>query len=246
MKQLKKRLIDGLRQNPNLQIERELIWTLPVQMIKVDYETVQQSKMDILMKMILKTIQQATFTSIEQLVDVLMVESLFVKHMLDKMEGAQIIHSLEEGSYELTEKGLQQLSEGLFTTEAKMYAETMLYSSYHQAFIENQSEIAVEEQIQAEYRHYNHFSNWEIDDLSHQEVEQELGKNIQSDQSHIQTIISSIDEITLTGMDFIPCIEFVIYDWKEKAGYTKIWNTYRNEWDEILAEKTMQLDRAEE
>lgn len=246
MKQLKQRLRDGLRQNPNLQIEQELLWTLPVQMIKVDYETVQQSKMDILMKMILTTIQQGVFTSIHGLVEVLLVEQLFVKHMIDKMEGAEVIERLDDQQYQLTEKGEVQLAEGLFTDQPETCSETLYYSPCHEAFIVDEEQVEFDQQIEAEYRHYDYFSSWEMNDFPHQEVEPLLEVESEADDSHIQTVISKIDEQSLVGMAFIPCIEFMIYDWEQELRYLKIWNTYENEWDEKLTELTMHFDRKDE
>lgn len=246
MKQLKQRLVEGLRQNPHIQIEKEMIWTLPVQMIKVTYETVQQSKMDILMKMMLTTVQQGTFTTIDQLTNILLVERRFIQHMIDKMERAHLIEQVEEGHYALTKKGRQQLSEGLFIDEPETCTTTVLYSVCHQKMIQNQAEMSLEEEIEAEYRHYDRFSNWQIDDFPLQEVKGIIANSLQSVDAHIQTVISSIDEGLSIGMDFIPCIEFLIYDWEQEVRYRKIWNTYMNEWDEVLAEQAMVFDREAE
>lgn len=243
MKQLKQQLVAGLRQNPHIQIEREAIWTLPVQKITVRYEIVQQSKMDILMKMMLSTLQRGTFTTAQQLTEVLLVESLFIQHMIDKMLRAQVIEPDELDHYRLTSKGAEQLAAGQFIDQPEGCSTTVLYSTCHQEFFIDPVGGEIEQEIEAEYRHYDHFSDWEMTDIPLQKMELLLEGTIEQTDPHIQTIISSMTGQSFIGLDFIPCIEFTIHDWEQDIRYTKIWNTYRNEWDEVLAEQTMMYDR---
>ncbi|EGQ26107.1 hypothetical protein HMPREF9372_1894 [Sporosarcina newyorkensis 2681] len=113
MDSLRKKLQKELQQQPDLQIKQSASWGLPVQLVKVPYSTIKRTTMDILMKMILLTIQKLDVTEPKIIADFLAVEPLFVKDLFEKMQRTKMIQQ-RKGIFELTKIGVEQLQSGVY------------------------------------------------------------------------------------------------------------------------------------
>ena len=90
MDKLKGKLTKELQQDFNVKILDSMSWSLPVHSIEIAYQTVMRTKMDILMKMMLIAFQKGQISTAEEFSEMLLVEQLFIKDLIDKMTSAQM------------------------------------------------------------------------------------------------------------------------------------------------------------
>lgn len=111
------KLIEELRasvaEDPDRTIINEEVWQLPVVLYDVSFDWVKRLKMDILMKMLLLTFQEADIRRAATLSDMLFVEELFISDLIAKMQRTGLI-GLEKAGYKLTPKGHEYLGKGIF------------------------------------------------------------------------------------------------------------------------------------
>ncbi len=241
MKELRNRLKNELQRDLQIDIKHQQIWNLPVQSLKIEFETVEQTKMDVLMKMLLIAFRESSFQNSKQLSEVLLVEPLFIENITKKMLRANLIEKQEE-IFTLTDKGHEQLRNEIFIDLPENRTENLLFSPCHERFLFGQLEESQDEV--EEYRLFDEYANWDIEALDENMIREALQSTIQSEEAaQVQTVISSIHATAPLTMKFIPCIEFLLYNKDQDIFYARIWNTLVNEWDETLEEQVTERNR---
>lgn len=242
MDELKKRLTRELGQNLQIKIKHSQIWHLPVYPIKVGFETVRQSKMDLLMKMLLTAFREADFSETSQLSKVLLVEPIFIEHLVRKMADAGLIQK-NDLYFTLTEKGISQLNAETFIDQVEQVSENLLFSPCHGKLLEGALKKAEDDQFD-DYRFYDDFSDWDIEAIDPTAVRQGLQNLIPKEETpNIQTVIADIHSLAPLTPEVIPCIEFQLYHQTAAIFYARVWNTLLNEWDETLEGQINERDR---
>ncbi len=242
MDELKKRLTRELTQNIQVKVKHTDIWNLPIHSIKVEFETVRQTKMDVLMKMLLIAFREADFHDVGELSDVLLVEPIFIENLVQKMLHAGLVEQTDD-RFKLTEKGINQLDTEIFVDQFEGMSENLLYSPCHKKLLVG-SLGEKEDQPFNDYRFYDDFSNWEIDTIDRREIREHLQNVIpESETPNVQTVISEIHSIAPLAAEVAPCIEFHLYQQEEDLFYARVWNTLLNEWDEILETQINERER---
>lgn len=243
MDELKKRLTRELRQNVQVDIKHSIIWHLPIHPIKVQFETVRQSKMDVLMKMLLTTFRRADFSDVNQLSEVLVVEPIFITHLVEKMSYAGLIKK-ENSFFALTEKGIDQLDTETFIDQAEEVSQNLLYSPCHGCLLDGSLEKAEDDQLD-DYRFYDDFSDWDIHSMKEGEVRHALQNLLPENESpNEQTVISNIHEMGPLKPEVIPCLEFQLYNKAEDVFYARVWNVFLSKWDEVLESQINERERS--
>lgn len=133
MDKLTKRLRTQLLENSAVQIKQSSSWYLPVLPVDVTYKRVRRAKMDILMKMVLLTLEEATIRRAANLSELLLVEELFIADLMGKMQQTGLI-AIDKGVFRLTSKGQVQLSTGIMEEELEEEASVLFYSPAHDAY----------------------------------------------------------------------------------------------------------------
>ena len=95
MNELKGRLTKELQQDFNVKIMGSCHGVCLSIRLKLSYQTVMRTKMDILMKMMLIAFEKAKIATAEELSDILLVEQLFINDLIDKMSRAGVIEKRE-------------------------------------------------------------------------------------------------------------------------------------------------------
>ncbi|CAM5223928.1 hypothetical protein UACE39S_03492 [Ureibacillus acetophenoni] len=231
---------------PNEKCFESTIWCLPVHTIQVSYKPVLRRQMDILMKMLLITVQKAHFHNASQISEILLVEQLFVQDLLSKMEKMKLIERNEQG-YEITEKGKAQLESGVYEEDQDITSVELIYSSTHEHFLTGDLEEVLEfedfpEQI---YRYYQQSEQPSISsELLIKEI-QSLDYTDEEDEGKSDPIfITSFEEIQYEQINDIPCIELLIYNEQTDKIYPRIWNTLLNKWDSVIEKEIIQNESA--
>ncbi|MER2090199.1 MAG: hypothetical protein ABS920_10700 [Sporosarcina sp.] len=242
MEELKKRLTKELQQDFNLKIMDSQSWGLPVHTIEVEYNTVKRTKMDILMKMMLIAFGKAEIATAEELSEILLVEQLFINDLIEKMTKTGIVEK-REGLFSLTEVGVRQLKSGIFVHGQEAGSTTMLYSPYHQSFLNGEIKNTTDEE-EEEYRYKNEFDDWDIafvEDIVLQNALHTAG--VESDEGNVQVVVSEIVSATDIQTTLVPCIEFRLYNKVEDVIYARVWNTLSDHWDEVLEAQLNEKER---
>lgn len=233
MDELKRRLTKELQQDFNVKILDSLLWSLPVHSIDIAYETVRRTKMDILMKMMLIAFGKAEIETAEELSDILLVEQLFIKDLIDKMSRTGLIGK-KDGAFVLTTIGSEQLVAGIFEHEPEIGAKKALYSPYHQAFLKgNKGSISAEGKEM--YRFHDDFADWVVTSLGETDFVNELkALGVESVEGNVQVVVSKIVAASDMQIDLVPCLEFRLHNTEEDLIYARVWNTLSEQWDETL------------
>ncbi|MGG2103880.1 hypothetical protein [Lysinibacillus pakistanensis] len=134
MSKLQQRLLRELQQNRMIKIVKTDEWCIPIATVEVTYEPVRRSTMDVLMTMLLTSIREANFSSAQELSELLLVDPLFIADLVSLMSRVNLIDK-QEGFYQLTSKGQQQLERGIFEEELELETATLYYSPCHLAFL---------------------------------------------------------------------------------------------------------------
>lgn len=234
MHELEKRLRKELQQNLNVKIMHSDLWSIPIHSIEAEYISVKRTKMDVLMKMMLITFQKATIANAEEISEILLVEQLFIQDLINIMQRTRLIEKLED-VYKLTEKGVLQLSNGIFEEEQDAETMNVLYSTCHEAFLKGELKEVTGEEVLETYRYVK--EGYLDEELSFEDniliqTLQQSGAEV--GEGDIQTVISEIVSWTDLYIEDIPCIEFILYDKQEDILYARVWNTLLERWDEKL------------
>lgn len=241
MNKLKEHLRLILLENPAIEIKKSVMWHLPVITYDVAFKRVKRSKMDILMKMMLLTFEQAEIRRAANLSELLLVEELFIADLLKKMQRMGLIR-LEKESYKLTSNGNEQLKTGIIVEEMEEESTMLSYSPVHDEFWSEMAEALPETNEQLPlYRYPNNQDLINADRILQVLIDREnvLGEN------GFQTIVSDVNSFAQEKVEHIPCLEFQIYNKEQDTFYARVWNTWLGRWDDKLEKQIEEKERLE-
>lgn len=245
LKDIQNRLIEQIERDPQKKVLRSNIWCIPIHTYQVTYQPSKKSTMDILMKIILFSLEQSNFESAEELSEILLVEPLFIEDLLKKMLKNGLVQQLEDG-YGLTEKGRKQLSLGIFEEQLDVTSVELLYSPVHDQFLLGDIEevLDFDDFPEEMYRYYEQKEELSIpEERIRQHIQSaSIGDEEKSGEEQIE--IQSIESMEELQINDLPIIELVIQ--KNHELNIKAWNTLIDTWDEILENQLNQPNRLKE
>ena len=239
MDALEKRLRDELLRDLNVKLLETAKWSLPIQVIDIEYETVKRTKMDILMKMLLVAFRTSRFASVEELSSMLIIEPLFIQDIINRMDRAGMIVK-SDGIYSLTEAGRQQLETGIYVQPPEMEESTVHYSPSHGRFI-------VGEATDGSGRTYRHAVDFrKLNDFRDEEWREALDQlDVAYTDGNIQLVVHAIAAVNELERKSASCVEFRLHQTADKRLYARVWNTMTGEWDETLENQIMERELTE-
>lgn len=239
MDELNKKLRSKLLENPAVQIKKEVIWQFPVTIYTVAFHSVKRSKMDILMKMMLLTFEQAQIRRAANLSQLLLVEELFIEDLLKKMKRMGLI-TLEKGSYRLTSRGHEQLNTGIMEEELAEESTVLSYSPIHDEFWPEMTEPLPEPDGKLPlYRYGNHENILEKDRILQVLAASRNGEV----EDGFQTVVAAVNSVDQQKVEHIPCLEFQLYNKEQDKFYARVWNTLHKRWDETFEKQIEETER---
>lgn len=227
-----KELRTNLSANPDVTIIKEKVWKLPAVLYDVGFGRVKRLKMDVLMKMLLFAFQEADIHRAANLAEMLLVEELFIRDLMEKMQRTGLIQ-LEKRGYRLTAKGFDYLEKGIFDEEMEGDETVISFSSVHDEYVlAGEAGHPAAEEAMPLYRYFKKAA------LNKERMQQLLsGEMTYAAEESFQVIATEITSCIERETDFIPCIEFQLFDAKQDLFYARIWNTQAGTWDEKLAKQ---------
>lgn len=242
MIEIEKRLKKELQQNIQAKIVSSTAWTIPLHTIEVEYKPVKRIKMDVLMKMMLITCQKAELTSAKQISELLLVEQLFMEDLINIMKRTRLIETKDQ-VLTLTEKGFKQLEDGIFEEELDAQSQNLIYSPSHSTFLQGEIKPALDgEEALNLYRYAPKKKarlKWEDAVL----VEALQTTGMETVDGNLQTVVSEIVSNAELYVDDVPCFEFILYNKSEDLLYSRVWNTFLDQWDETLENELNEKER---
>lgn len=228
MDKLEKKCRSALLENPAWEIKNSAVWSLPVVIYEVGFNRVRRSQMDILMKMMLLTFEEADIRRAANLSELLLVEELFIGELLKKMERLRLVR-FEKNRYQLTSKGREQLTTGVFVEELEEESMELYYSSVHDEVWSELDFTTVDNQLlqfryPAEQENVNEDRFFQV--LSEKEVFLE--------EDGFQTVIEGVNDYEQKAVEQIPCLEFTLYDKEQDIFFSRVWNSSLSRWDDTL------------
>ena len=232
MDSLRKKLQQELQQQPDIQIQQSDSWGLPVELINIPYTTIKRTTMDILMKMILLTIQKLDVSESKKIAEFLAVEPLFIENLFSKMEFARMIESRKD-SYELTSVGVKQLQAGIYEHPPEKTKKKFYYSACHHAILCTEPEKVFTAKVKEFRLAKGYTSKTQL--LDDEQLRKALLlADAETAEGSLQKVIDKIDAPEILENKLIPCVEFYVYNRAENSYFTRVWNTLTEEWDERL------------
>lgn len=239
MDKLVKHLRKVLLQNPAIQIKKSNIWHLPIHTYEVQFKRVRRSKMDILMKMMLLTLEEADIRRPANLSELLLVEELFIADLLKKMLRIGLIR-LEKEIYKLTSIGRSQLETGIFAEEMEEESTILSYSPFHLEFWPEMSETIPENS--EDHPLFRYANNKELENA--EQILQFLAeKENGEEEDGFQIVVEEVTSFSLQNVEYIPCFEFQLYNQEQDTYYARVWNLWLNRWDETLEQQIEEKER---
>lgn len=230
MDALEKKLRDELLRNPNVKLLEMAKWSMPIQTIDISYETVKRTKMDILMKMLLTAFRTASFSSAEEVSNMLIVEPLFIEDMIEKMTVGGMIRQSKDAII-LTDTGRQQLDSGIYVQPPEKDERTVHYSTVHESFLMGE----VQETAEEIFRYAD--DSRKLVTFTREEWCNALElQDVLTQDATGQTTIQSINSTTELDKVYAPCYEFQLHQIEEDRYFVRVWNTMTDRWDEKLEE----------
>lgn len=245
MSKIQQRLIKEIQQNRHVEIIKRDQWCIPVRTVEVTYEPIRRSTMDVLMSMLLISMQEAEFCDAKELSELLLVDPLFIEDLVSIMNRVRLIEKVD-GYFRLTTKGTVQLERGIFEEELDQEKASLLYSPCHEAFLTGDLESIEEfDELPPLYRYVDQEAerkdtfedNMLIEALTKEDKEEEDAS------SASQIIISTIISSNATQINDIPCFEFIVYDKEKDIYYARVWNTLLAHWDEVLEQQLTEKEK---
>ncbi|MDE4084405.1 hypothetical protein PO902_05010 [Planococcus maritimus] len=227
MDKLMNRLRAEVASNKDVMIVQELSWHVPLVSYEVSFARVKRLKMDILMKMLLLAFQEADIRRPAALAEMLFVEELFIRDLIDKMHGTQLIR-LDAKGYRLTDKGYGHLEKGIFEEAMEGGEAIVSFSAAHDSYSLLEGKLAENLEKLPCYRYA--ISQNVNEDRIHGLLTEE--KN--SAEEGYQVIVANVSSCDELSTEHIPCLEFQLYDQKQDLFYARVWNTRLGVWDEVL------------
>lgn len=245
MSKLQQRLVKEIQQNRHVKIIKRDQWCIPVRTVEVTYEPMRRSTMDVLMTMLLISMQEADFRDAKELSELLLVDPLFIEDLVSIMSRVRLIETVE-GTYRLTAKGTLQLERGIFEEELEQETASLLYSPCHEGFLTGDLESIEEfDELPPLYRYVDEEAERQdtFEDSLLIEALTNENKEEEDASSASQIIISSIISSSATQINDIPCFEFIVYDQEKDLYYARVWNTLLDHWDEVLEQQLTEKER---
>jgi hypothetical protein len=239
MDKIKKKLRSKLLENPAVTIDRADIWHIPVITYSVAFHRVKRSKMDILMKMMLLTFEQAQIRRAANLSELLLVEELFIEDLLKKMQVMGLI-SLDKGSYKLTSRGQEQLKTGVMEEEMEAESAVLTYSPLHDKIWPGMTESLPESDEELLLYRYADDENL-LDEDRILQVLAERDTGVEEDG--FQTVVAAVNSFDQQEVEQVPCLEFLLYNKEQDIYYARVWNTWLGRWDETLEKQIEEKER---
>ncbi|MFJ5565964.1 hypothetical protein [Lysinibacillus xylanilyticus] len=244
MSKLQQRLMREIQQNRNVNIVKTDEWSIPIRTVEVTYEPVRRSTMDVLMTMLLLSIQEADFANAQELSELLLVDPLFIEDLVSLMSRVSLIEQTE-GFYRLTSKGQQQLERGIFEEELDVEMSNLYYSPCHLAFLAvDEDNIEEYDDLPELYRYVDeeaekqeNFEEALLIEALQQEDEEKAGVGAS------QKLISKIVQTDAKQINDIPCFEFVLHDKEQDILFVRIWNALSNQWDSHLEQQLTEKEQ---
>ena len=245
MSKIQQRLVKEIQQNRHVKIIKRDQWCIPVRTVEVTYEPMRRTTMDVLMTMLLISMQEADFRDAKELSELLLVDPLFIEDLVSIMLRVRLIEKVE-GTYRLTPKGTLQLERGIFEEELEKETANLLYSPCHEDFLTGDLESIEEfDELPPLYRYVDEEAERKdtfeesllIDALTKENKEEE------DNSSSAQIIISSIISSNATQINDIPCFEFIVYNQEKDIYYARVWNTLLDHWDEVLENQLTEKEK---
>lgn len=227
MDKLMSRLRAEVASNKDVRIVQELSWHVPLVSYEVSFARVKRLKMDILMKMLLLAFQEADIRRPAALAEMLFVEELFIRDLIDKMHSTQLIR-LDAKGYRLTDKGHGHLEKGIFEEAMEGGEAIVSFSAVHDSYSLMEAELAEDLEKLPGYR-YAISQN-----VNEGRIHELLSEEKNSAEDGYQVIVADVSSCDELGTEHIPCLEFQLYDQKQDLFYARVWNTRLGTWDEML------------
>lgn len=241
MDKLKNQFLSGLLENPAIQVKDSLLWQLPVKTYKVGFKRVKRSKMDILMKMMLLTFEEAEIRRAANLAELLLVEELFIADLLKKLQRMGLI-TIEKGCYRLTAKGQAQLKTGIIAEELEEEWTMIPYSTVHGEFWQEMAQPLAETHEELPlFRYENHH-----DPITAQRILAVLEqRETEVVENGFQTVVNEVTSFEEQSIEAAPCLEFQLYNKEQDIFYARVWNTWLQCWDVTLEKEIEEKERLE-
>lgn len=224
-----------LQQNRNIKIVKMAEWCIPIRTVDVTYEPVRRSTMDVLMTMLLLSIQEADFGNTQELSELLLVDPLFIEDLISLMLRVNLVKS-EDDFYRLTEKGQQQLGRGIFEEELEEETSTLYFSPCHQAFLTVDTNNDEYDELPELYRYIDKEAEQQ-EQFEESMVIAALQEVDEEEEGNSQKIIAKIVQTEAQQINDSPCLEFVLYDKEQDILFVRVWNTLLNQWDHHLEQQ---------
>ncbi|QDQ00322.1 hypothetical protein FOH38_07250 [Lysinibacillus fusiformis] len=241
MSKLQQRLTRELQQNRHLKIVKSNEWCIPIRTVEVTYEPIRRSTMDVLMKMLLISMQEADFQNAQELSELLLVDPLFIEDLVSLMSRVRLIEHRED-FYRLTSKGEQQLERGIFEEELDVETATLLFSPCHSVFLPiGEDRIEEYDELPEPYRY--------VDKEAEQQEQFEEAMIItalqreKEESTTSQTLIETIVNTEAKQINDISCLEFILHDKEQDIVYARVWNTLLNQWDSTLEQQLSEKEQ---
>ncbi|WP_039042877.1 hypothetical protein [Sporosarcina sp. ZBG7A] len=232
MEELKKRLQKELQQSLDCKVLADQSWGFTAHKVLVSYTTVTKTKMDVLMKMMLMSVQQLSIERPDELAQLLGVELLFVEDLLSIMKGAGLV--VNKGIWSITELGVSQLTTGMLLHETEAEESVLVVSPLHNEFLDVEKSQPLQENLDP-FRYEKDPSKWATSDISTDSLQSELAALVEQDNTmERQRVVEQVLKVEKIEQFQIPCFEFHIYNTNQDALYARIWNTFTEQWDETL------------
>ncbi|WKA55555.1 hypothetical protein [Planococcus shixiaomingii] len=231
MDKLMKELRSNLLGNPDVSIIKDALWQLPIVSYEVSFERVKRFKMDILMKMLLLSFQETEIRRAATLAEMLLVEELFIRDLIDKMERGRLI-GLEKNGYKLTAKGYEHLEKGIFEEGMEEEQIVLFYSAMHDKYLLSAGDASTADEGKLSLYRYAAEGTVDWDRMLELLSKQEWGS-----EENFQIIVTDIADCEESGTVYVPCIEFQLYDKKQDIFYSRVWNGLTDSWDETLEKR---------
>jgi len=224
-----------LQQNRNIKIVKTAEWCIPIRTVDVTYEPVRRSTMDVLMTMLLLSIQEADFGSTQELSELLLVDPLFIEDLTSLMVRVGLMKN-EEDYFRLTEKGQQQLEQGVFEEELEVEASTLYFSPCHQSFLTIDVNNDEYDELPELYRYVDREAEQQ-EQFEESLIMAALQEVDEEETGNSQKIIARIVQVEAQQINDSPCLEFVLYDKEQEILFVRVWNTILNQWDHHLEQQ---------
>lgn len=238
MNKLNNRLRAEVASNKDVTIVKELAWHVPLVSYDVSFARVKRLKMDILMKMLLLAFQEADIRRPAALAEMLFVEELFIRDLIDKMHSTQLIR-LDAKGYRLTDKGHGHLEKGIFEEAMEDDEAIVSFSAVHDSY--GLLEDVLEEGGQ-NLPSYRYALSRNVDT---ERIHELLTEEKNSAEDGYQVIVSDVSSCEELGTEHIPCIEFQLYDQKQDLFYARVWNSRLGAWDGVLEKQIEEKELVE-